>query len=85
MSDIATLNHLNATSVDHSFAEAQAAESTARRDLIVTQAFAIGAGALAIGTVILKLTTPRARIERVPHVTALPLHGGGALAIGGRF
>ena len=84
-SDLDTLNHLNAQSVDHQFPEAQAAESRARRDLIATQVFAIGAGALAVGTIILKLTTPHARTERVPSVTAVPLPRGGALAIGGRF
>ena len=85
IADITTLNRLNAQSVDHSFAEAQAAESNARRDLILAQSFGIAAGAFAVGTIILKVTTPRARIERVPHVTALPLHRGGGLALGGHF
>jgi hypothetical protein len=82
--DIAQLNHLNANSVDHDFTEARKVESRARADFIVTQVFAGTAGALAIGTAILYLTSPRIA-ERAPSLGAMPVRGGGGIVMGGHF
>jgi hypothetical protein len=82
-SDLAELDRLNADSTNHSFAEAQAVEDSARKNLLrmnislgVTGAFAIAAG-------VMYITTPRTRAET--RVTAVPLPGGGALVLGGKF
>jgi hypothetical protein len=77
------LDRLNATSQDHTFTEALDVESRARRDVWL---FDIGmgiAGAAAVTATILYLTEPRPTTET--RVTAVPIHGGGAVVIGGRF
>jgi hypothetical protein len=82
--DIDRLNYLNAHSLDYAYSDEQAAESRARRDLVVTEVFAAAAGVFAIGTFVLYLTAPHTS-ERAPSVTAVPVRGGGAIAIGGSF
>ena len=75
------LDKLNADSQDHTFDEAKAVESDARRDVLL---FNIGmgvAGALAIGAAVLYVTEPHAET----HVAAVPTNGGGAVVVGGHF
>lgn len=75
------LNQLNANSSDHTFDEAKAVESDARRDVLL---FNIGmgvAGAFAIGAAVLYVTEPHAET----HVAAVPTNGGGAVVVGGHF
>ena len=75
------LNQLNANSQDHTFDEAKAVESDARRDVLL---FNIGmgvAGAFAIGAAVLYVTEPHAET----HVAAVPTNGGGAVVVGGHF
>ncbi|MGE5184024.1 MAG: hypothetical protein ACM31C_18260 [Acidobacteriota bacterium] len=81
-SDISDLNHLNATSLDHPYADAQGVESRARRDLFITDVGAALTGAFAIGTAILYFTRPQ---QEQVQVSAVPARGGGALVIGGSF
>ncbi len=81
-SDISDLNHLNATSLDHPYSDAQSVESRARRDLFITDVGAGLTGAFAIGTAILYLTRPQ---QEQVQVTAVPARGGGAFVIGGTF
>jgi hypothetical protein len=75
------LDKLNADSQDHTFDEAKAVESDARRDVLL---FNIGmgvAGAFAIGAAVLYVTEPHAET----HVAAVPTNGGGAVVVGGHF
>jgi hypothetical protein len=76
------LDRLNANSSAHTFSEAKALESTARRDLLL---FDIGigvAGAAAIGAAILYVTEPRG-VEQ--HVAIAPAPGGGSVFVRGQF
>lgn len=80
-SETDTLNKLNADSQDHTFDEAKAVESDARRDVLL---FNIGmgvAGAFAIGAAVLYVTEPHAET----HIAAVPTNGGGAVVVGGHF
>ena len=77
------LDQLNATSSMHDFSDAQAVESRARRDTVMfdigisaTFAFAIGAG---VTYYMASHGTAETRIS------AVPLAGGGAIVLGGRF
>jgi hypothetical protein len=76
------LDLLNRSSLDHSFGDAQAVESDAKRDVLIADIAAGAAGAFALGTVILYLTRPH--LEHLP-VAAVPMRDGGALVIGGHF
>lgn len=81
-SDVSDLDHLNATSLDHPYTDAQSTESRARRDLFITDVGAGLTGALAIGTAILYFTRPQREEMRV---SAVPSRGGGTFVIGGTF
>jgi len=76
------LDLLNRNSLDHSFGEAQAVESDAKRDVLIADIAAGAAGAFALGAVVLYLTRPH--VERLP-VAAVPMRNGGALVFGGHF
>jgi hypothetical protein len=80
--DVNDLDHLNANSLAHPFSEAQAVESSARRNLLVTNITAGVAGAFALGTVILYVTRPESSESRV---AVTPTAGGGAIVFGGHF
>ena len=82
-SNIADLNQLNRNSLDHVFNEGQAAASSARRDLLITNITGVATGVFALGTVVLYLTRPRA-LEHLP-VAAVPMRDGGAVVFGGHF
>jgi hypothetical protein len=75
------LNKLNADSQDHTFDEAKAVESDARRDILLFNVSMGVAGAFAIGAAVLYLTEPHAET----HVAAVPTNGGGAVVLGGHF
>jgi hypothetical protein len=75
------LNQLNANSSDHSFDEAKAVESDARRDVLLFNIGMSVAGAFAIGAAILYVTEPHAET----HVAAVPTSGGAAVLVGGHF
>jgi hypothetical protein len=83
-SDLQELDRLNATSLSHPWSDAQAVESSARRNLLVTNIAAGTAGALAIGTALLYLTRPTPS-EHELRATVAPTRGGGAVVLGGRF
>lgn len=78
------LDYLNANSLAHPWSDAQAVESRARRDLLVTNITAGVAGAFAIGTAILYLTRPDTA-EATTRAAVTPVPGGGALVVGGSF
>ena len=82
-SDLSTLDQLNRNSLDHVFGDAQSTESSARRDLLVTDIAAITTGVFAVGTAVFYLTRPRV-LEHVP-VAAVPMRDGGAVVLGGHF
>jgi len=82
--DIKELDYLNANSLAHPWSEAQAVESRARTDLLVTNIAAGAAAAFAVGTIILYVTRPHARETEVRAALA-PTHSGGALVLGGQF
>ena len=83
------LDALNAASQQHTFDEAKALESTARRDVLFTNIGLGAAAAFGVATVILYLTDPRAPAseqQRTTSVTPTVLPGGGAgLVLGGQF
>jgi len=76
------LDGLNRNSLDHSFGEAQAVESDAKRDVLIADIAAGAAGAFALGAVVLYLTRPH--LEHLP-VAAVPTRDGGAVVFGGHF
>jgi hypothetical protein len=80
--DVSDLDHLNATSLAHPFSDAQAVESRAHRDLLVTNIAAGVAGAFALGTLILYVTRPETAESRV---SVTPTSDGGAIVFGGQF
>lgn len=82
-SEVDRLNAIDRNSTEHTFAEAQRVEGAARRDVVLFDVGAGVAGALAIGAVILYVTKPRAHAET--RVGAVPLTGGAAVVLGGRF
>jgi len=75
------LNKLNADSQDHRFDEALAIQSRADRDVTLFNVGMGVAGAVAIGAVVLYLTEPHAEAR----MAAVPVQGGGAVVVGGRF
>ena len=75
------LNKLNADSQDHRFDEALAVQSRAERDVTLFNVGMGVAGAIAIGAVVLYLTEPHAETR----MAAVPVQGGGAVVVGGRF
>jgi hypothetical protein len=82
--DLQDLKSLNANSYVHPWADAQAAEISARRNLLVTNISAGVTGAFAIGTLILFLTRPTPR-ETETRAAITPIPGGGAVVLGGHF
>jgi len=82
-SDVDELNHLNATSSQHSFDQARAVEDRSRRDALLTNLGLGAAGAFAIAACLLYLIAPGD--PRETRVTAAPLPGGAAIALGGHF
>lgn len=82
--DVDTLHRLDADSVNHTFAEAQHVEARARRDLVLAQVGLGTTAVLAAGAAVLFLTRPHASAERAA-VTAVPMRGGGAVVLEGRF
>ena len=83
--DVQELHSLNANSYVHPWADAQAVESRARRDLLITNISAGVAGAFAIGTLLLYLTRPTEATETEPRAAVTPIPGGGAVVLGGQF
>lgn len=83
-SDLDRLDYLNANSLSHRWSEAQQAEDSARRNLLVTNIAAGTAGAFALGTAILFLTRPTST-ESELRATITPTRGGGAVVLGGQF
>jgi hypothetical protein len=77
------LQQLNANSAQHDFSEAQSAESRAQRDYLLFEVGIVVAGACAVGGAVLYLTEPKRTVE--PRITAVPVRGGGAVMIDGRF
>ena len=84
--DVQDLKTLNANSYAHPWADAQAVESRARRNMLVTNISAGVTGAFAIGTLILFFTrpTPQETHTRAT-ITPTPIPGGGAVVLGGHF
>jgi hypothetical protein len=82
-SDADELNHLNATSTQHSFDQARAIEDRGRRHALFTNIGLGAAGAFAIAAGVLYLIAPGD--QRETRVTAAPIPGGGAIALGGNF
>jgi hypothetical protein len=80
--DVNELDSLNANSLAHPFSDAQAVESRAKRDLLITNISAGVAGAFALGTAILYFTRPDTSESRV---AVTPTSGGGAIVFGGHF
>jgi hypothetical protein len=76
------LDVLNRNSLDHTFHDAQAVESDAKRNLLIADIAAGTAGAFALGAIVLYLTRPH--LEHLP-VAAVPMRDGGALVLGGHF
>jgi hypothetical protein len=75
---------LNANSLNYRWADAQAIEDSARRNLLITNIAAGAAGAFAIGTIILFVTRPTSS-EGELRATITPTRGGGAVSFGGQF
>jgi hypothetical protein len=82
--DVQHINHLQANSLAYTWGDEQAAEKSARRDLLVTNIAAGTAGVLALGTIILYLTRPRSSESQVS-ATVAPTRGGGTVVLGGHF
>jgi hypothetical protein len=81
-SDAHELERLNADSSHHAFREALAVEDRGRRNATWANVGLIGAGAFAVVAGVLFVVAPRHAEARV---TAVPVPGGGALVLGGRF
>jgi hypothetical protein len=77
------LRAINADSTHHTFAEARSVEDRARRDVLVTNVALVGAGVFAVTAGVMYLLTPRDHVET--RVSAVPLPGGGAVVLGGKF
>ncbi|HET7504432.1 MAG TPA: hypothetical protein VFK02_25595 [Kofleriaceae bacterium] len=82
-SDADELDRLNATSVQHPFGDARAVADRGQRDALLTNLGLGAAGAFALAAGVMYLTTPRDHVES--RVTVVPVHGGGALVLGGSF
>lgn len=82
--DLHRLDYLSANSLNYRWADAQAVEDSARRNLLVTNIAAGAAGAFAVGTLILFLTRPTSD-ENELRATVTPTRGGGAVSLGGHF
>lgn len=82
-SDANDLTRLNGDSVHHPFSDAQAVERRGQRDALLTNIGLGAASAFAIAAGVMYLTTPRAHVEA--RVAAVPMQGGGAIVVGGRF
>lgn len=82
--DLQRLDYLAANSLNYRWADAQAVEDSARRNLLVTNIAAGAAGAFAVGTIILFLTRPTSD-EGELRATITPTRGGGAVSLGGHF
>jgi len=82
-SDADELRGIVADSAQHSYGEARAAEDRARRSVLYTNIGLGITGAVALAAGVLYLTTPRDRVET--RIAAVPLDGGGALVLGGKF
>ncbi|HEY6173642.1 MAG TPA: hypothetical protein VIX73_04325, partial [Kofleriaceae bacterium] len=80
-SDADELRQIIATSGQYHFGDARAVEDRARRNVLYTNIGLGVTGAVAIATAVLYLTKPR----RETRVAAVPLDGGGALVLGGKF
>ncbi len=78
------LHSLNANSYTHPWGDAQAVESRARRDLLITNISAGVTGVFAVGTLILFLTRPIPQ-ESATRAAITPIPGGGAVVLGGHF
>lgn len=81
-SDADELRQIIATSGQYHFGDARAVEDRARRNVLFTNIGLGVTGAVAIAAGVLYLTKPR-RVET--RVAAVPLDGGGALVLGGKF
>lgn len=82
-SDADQLRDLIATSAQHRYDDARAVEDRARRNVLITNIGIGVTGAVAITAGILYLTAPRDRVES--RIVPVPLDGGGALVLGGKF
>ena len=82
--DVQHIEFLHANSLAYHWYDEQAAERSARRNLLVTNIAAGTAGAFAIGTIILYLTRPNTS-ETALTTTVAPTRGGGAVVLGGHF
>jgi hypothetical protein len=82
--DINRIEYLHANSFAFQWSDEQAAERSARRNLLVTEIAGGVAGAFALGTVILFLTRPSTDETEV-RATITPTRGGGAIVLGGHF
>src|SRR5699024_8182710 len=81
--DADELRGLIADSAQHDYGEARAVEDRARRNVLLTNVGLGVTAAVALAAGVLYLTTPRDRVET--RVAAVPLDGGGALVLGGKF
>ena len=81
--DVQELHQLDANSLVHPWSDAQAVESRARRDLLVTNIAGGVTGAFALGALILFFTRPQTAEQS--HVAITPARGGAALVVGGSF
>ncbi|HEX2686561.1 MAG TPA: hypothetical protein VHN14_08080 [Kofleriaceae bacterium] len=77
------LEALNRNSVFHTFDEARAIEDRGRRDVLFTNIGLGITGACALAAGVMYLLTPRDHVET--RVTAVPIHGGAALVLGGSW
>ncbi|HMG57959.1 MAG TPA: hypothetical protein VK601_30865, partial [Kofleriaceae bacterium] len=82
-SDADELDRLYADLPHHTGSEIQAADDRARRDVLFTNIGLGVTGGFALAAGVLYLIAPREHVET--RVAAVPLHGGGALVLGGRF
>lgn len=81
--DADELDRINADSTHHPRSEAQAVEDRARRNVRITNVALIGAGAFAVTAGVMYLLAPRDHVET--RVSAVPIPGGGAVVLGGKF
>jgi len=83
-SDMQRIEYLHANSNAFHWYDEQAAERSARRNLLVTNIAAGTAGVFALGTIVLFLTRPTSSESEV-RATVTPTRGGGAVVLGGHF
>jgi len=79
------LDALNAESSNHTFDEAKAVESHARRSVLFTNIGLAAGGVFALTATVLYLTRPRPSTERRLALTPVVDANGGALVLGGSF